>query len=101
MKTLKIATALAIATIALPMTVTAASAYQCVSVYTQAKVHKPTRLGARIQSKKSWTYKVKTNHGLAWSLWQIAKHKTVSCEKAGQRWVCTARAKRCKYTPVS
>ena len=41
------------------------------------------------------------NHGLVWSVWKIAKTKNTNCHKAGQRWVCVASAKACKYVPAS
>ena len=99
MKPLKIATAATIAAAAaLSFNVTSASAYQCSSGYKQVQVHKPTRVASRRQARKSWTYRVKNDLGLAWSVWKIAQSKSVSCDKAGQRWVCVARAKPCLYT---
>ncbi|MEM7427419.1 MAG: hypothetical protein AAF441_15095 [Pseudomonadota bacterium] len=93
--------AAAVAAFALPSMTTTASAYVCHSVNTSVKVHKPTRFKARIQARKSWSYKVRQNHGLAWSVWKIAKTKSTKCTKAGQRWVCKASAKPCKYVPAS
>lgn len=97
MKTLNLTLVAAAAALCLPLLATSASAYQCKHIATSAKVHAPTKAASRAQSKASWTYKVKNSRGLAWSVWNIAKAKRVKCEKAGQRWVCTARAKPCKY----
>jgi len=52
---------------------------------------------ARIQPRKSWSLKVKNDRGLAWSVWKIAKNRSMKCKKSGQRWVCTAKAKPCLY----
>jgi hypothetical protein len=54
-------------------------------------------MASRIQARKSWSIKVKGRLGQAWSVWQIARNKSVKCEKSGQRWVCTAKAKPCLY----
>ena len=98
MKSLNIALAAAVLALSVPTLMTnTASAYQCRTNYTQVQVHKPTRSAAREQARKSWSIKVKNNLGQAWSVWQIAKHKRNKCHKAGQRWVCKARAKSCLY----
>ena len=76
---------------------TSAFAYQCKTGYTQVQVHMPTRMAARTQARKSWSLKVKNDLGLAWSVWNIAKNKSTNCQKSGQRWICTAKAKPCLY----
>ena len=101
MKPTTLAAAAALAAFSLPAMTSTASAYVCHSVSTHVQVHKPTRISARIQARKSWAYKVRQNHGLAWSVWKIAKTKSTNCHKAGQRWVCVASAKPCKYVPAS
>ena len=97
MKILNLTLVAAVAALALPVLATSASAYQCKHISTQVKVHAPTKAASAAQSKASWTIKVKNSRGLAWSVWNIAKAKKVNCNKAGQRWVCIARAKPCKY----
>ena len=97
MKPLNLSVAALAATMLVPVLTTSASAYQCQAGFTEAKVHKPTRFQARSQARKSWSYKVKTNDGIAWSVWNIASVRSMSCNKAGQRWVCNARAKPCLY----
>jgi len=97
MKTFSLALVAAVAAMSLPVLTNSASAYQCKTGFTEAQVHKPTRLGAKVQAKKSWAYKVKNDEGLSWSVWKIAGVKSLDCEKAVQRWVCTARAKPCLY----
>lgn len=96
MKSLNIALAAAVLAVSVPTVMTSsASAYQCRANYTQVKVHSPTRMAARIQARKSWSIKVKGNLGQAWSVWQIAKKKKMRCKKAGQRYICKAKAKPC------
>ncbi|MEM8685864.1 MAG: hypothetical protein AAGF81_00945 [Pseudomonadota bacterium] len=97
MKTLNLTLVAAVAALCLPVLTTSASAYQCKRIPTQVKVHAPTKAASQAQSKASWTIKVKNSRGLAWSVWNIAKAKKVNCTKAGQRWVCVAKAKPCKY----
>ncbi len=98
MKSLNIALAAAVLALSAPTLMTnTASAYQCRTNYTKVKVHRPTKSAAREQARKSWSLKVKNNLGQRWSVWQIAKNKSVRCNKAGQRWVCKARAKACLY----
>lgn len=101
MKPANLVLAAAVAAFVLPAITSNASAYLCHSVSKQVQVHKPTRIGARLQARKSWTHKVRQAHGLEWSVWKIAQTKNVSCNKAGQRWVCVASAKPCRYTPSS
>ncbi|MGI9513713.1 MAG: hypothetical protein ACR2OL_12495 [Anderseniella sp.] len=98
MKTLKIMLAGAVLALSVPTTMTStASAYQCRHLPVQVKVHRPGKLAARIQARKSWSVKVKNKQGLAWSVWKIAKNKKIKCTHGGQRWLCKARAKPCQY----
>lgn len=98
MKSLSLALAGTVLALSVPTIMTStASAYQCRNLPTQVKVHRPLMLAARRQARKSWSLKVKNNQGLAWSVWKIAKNKSIKCKHGGQRWVCTARAKACKY----
>lgn len=98
MKPLVFAAVVTISLLSMPTMMTStASAYQCRSAHSEVKVHRPTRVASRIQARKSWSIKVEDQMGLAWSVWNIAKDKSINCEKAGQRWVCTARAKACLY----
>ena len=97
MKTLNLTLVAAVAALCLPALTTSASAYQCKRIPVKVQVHAPTKAASYVQSKASWTIKVKNSRGLAWSVWNIAKAKKVNCAKAGQRWVCVAKAKPCKY----
>ena len=98
MKSLNIVLAAAVLAVSVPTVMTSsASAYQCKTSYTQVKVHRPTKMAARIQVRKSWSIKVKGNLGQAWTVWQIANKKKIRCKKAGQRYICKARAKPCLY----
>ena len=101
MKPTTLALAAAAAAFALPTMTSSASAYMCMSVKTHAQIHHPVRAVARQQVLSSWSYKVRNNHGLAWSVLKIARAKSGNCSKAGQRWVCVFSARPCKYVPAS
>jgi len=98
MKPLNIALAVAVLALSVPTVMTnTASAYQCRTNFTTVKVHRPTKMAARVQARKSCSYKVKIKQGVAWSVWKIAKNKNVRCKKSGQRFICKAKAKACLY----
>lgn len=74
-----------------------ASAYQCKNFPTQAVgVHK-LRAVAHAKAPKNWAASVKTQFGLSWSVWSIAKSKSVTCNHQPGRWICLASAKPCNY----
>ena len=78
-----------------------AQAYQCKSFPTQSVgIHK-LKIKARVKSRINWSANVKSQFGMAWSVWKIAKHKSISCVKintnAGKQWRCLASARPCKY----
>ena len=98
MKTLSLAMAAAVVALSVPAVMTStASAYQCSNASIQTRVKTPQKWRSRRVAPKAWTHKVKEKHGLAWSVWTIAKQKSVSCKKIGNGWTCTAKAKPCKY----
>lgn len=99
MKTKLIQAALA-ATIAFAFSAPA-HAYQCKnkSISTVA-VHK-VKIIALNKSKNKWPIRVKNHHGLAWSVFKIAKAKSKSCTKVYiggvKKWRCERSAKPCLY----
>ncbi len=76
---------------------THAQAYQCKS---QAEV---ISAGGFVQSvatqkaKTNWSNIVKGEHGLAWSVYEIAEDKDVECSKTGNRHECVVSAVPCLY----
>ena len=79
---------------------TPAAAYQCKNVHHYQNGHgsHPHMHVARAIAKKSWQNKIKNDYGLAWSVWNIAKGKQLSCfPMANGTKTCVARARPCKY----
>ena len=74
-----------------------AQAYQCKNLFSRADATSPSADTARATARALWTHKVKTNYGLEWSVWDIAKQDTLSCAKTAGTWKCTAKAKPCLY----
>lgn len=96
--------ALAIVTVAVPLSAGRAQAYACVSQYAQGVGVSGSKSQAEGLAKNKWTASVKGYLGLSWSVWNIAKSKSVTCAKRrapGSRgkilYKCTARAKPCNY----
>ena len=81
--------------------VTPAQAYQCKSYPTQAVgIHK-LKIKARLKARPGWSANVKGQFGLPWSVWKIAKSRSITCAKIntseGPKWRCLASAKPCLY----
>ena len=77
-----------------------ASAYQCKNShhYQTGAGNHPQASVAQMIAKKSWTGKIKSEYGLSWSVWDIAKGKQVTCTPAGGgQTICVARARPCNY----
>jgi hypothetical protein len=75
-----------------------ASAYQCKTYPSQSHGIAATKLAAQAKSKSNWSNNVKSSLGLAWSVWAIAKDRTVDCVKLNSgQWRCLASAKPCLY----
>ncbi|MGD9783555.1 MAG: hypothetical protein AB7E80_00500 [Hyphomicrobiaceae bacterium] len=75
-----------------------AAAYQCKHINAMAAGGaKLTQAVAQSSAKAAWVAMVKSNHGMQWSVWSIAKNPSVPCSKSGSKWTCTAKAKPCKY----
>ena len=75
-----------------------AAAYQCKSFPTQSIAFAKVKGIAKIKARNGWSKNVKTQFGLAWSNWNIAKAKSISCSRYQGRWRCLANAKPCLYT---
>lgn len=49
-------------------------------------------------AKAGWQSKMKSQHGLPWSRWAIAKGKQTNCvNSGGNQKTCIVRARPCKY----
>lgn len=76
-------------------------AYQCKSHAISAVGVKHTKLQARATSLANWTARTKGRYGLAWSVYDIAQNKQVSCRRTSiagkRRWNCERVAKPCLY----
>ena len=83
------------------ITPTSAHAYSCKTYPTQAVGVRKGKIKARIVARKGWQSIVKSNLGVPWSLWSIAKDKSLTCVKIntnqGKKWRCLASAKPCLY----
>jgi hypothetical protein len=91
--------ALAVAALASPvMTSSSAHAYACKGSPTQTVAVQKYQTTAYHEAIAKWKSKTRSDHGLAWSVWEIAKHKTVNCVAAGGgNTACVAVGKACKY----
>ena len=78
-----------------------AQAYSCKSYPTQAVGVRKGKIRARNVARNGWSSIVKSNLGVPWSLWSIAKNKSLTCTKIntnqGKKWRCLASAKPCLY----
>ncbi len=93
-----------IASVAVAATVLASSpalsAYQCQNShhYQNGQAVHPQVHVAQYLAKQNWQNKIKSEYGLAWSVWDIAKGKQLNCMPAGNgNKYCLARARPCKY----
>lgn len=89
--------ALAIVAVAATLFAGNANAYSCKNISQGAVGSKNTKFAAKHAARKKWTSTVKSRLGLAWSVWSIAKNKTIRCKKVGSKWRCIAKAKPCLY----
>ncbi len=79
------------------VTTTPSLAYSCKAYPEQADAYLKSKFAARAKAVKNWSYKTKNKYGLAWSVWDIAKDKSVDCKQVSGKWSCTAKAKPCLY----
>ena len=74
-----------------------AQAYQCKN---QAEVISGAAFTQGVATQKAmtkWSNIVRDEHGLAWSVYQIAEDKDVDCSKTGNRYECIVSAVPCLY----
>ncbi len=80
---------------------TDAKAYACKSYPTQAVGVRKLKFKAKTVSRLGWRNNVKSQFGMPWSVWNIAKAKQIHCVKisAGgtMKWRCLTSAKPCLY----
>jgi hypothetical protein len=75
-----------------------AQAYQCKTQNEQASSVGLGQASTLSQARKKWTDAVRSEHGLAWSVYTIASAKQEGCAFAGGgTYACTAKAKPCLY----
>lgn len=78
-----------------------AQAYACKSYPTQAVGVRKGKFKARNVARKGWSINVKSQFGVPWSGWSIAKNKSITCTKIntnqGKKWRCLSSAKPCLY----
>ncbi|WP_457940319.1 hypothetical protein [Mesorhizobium sp. 10J20-29] len=96
-KIVQAAAIVGIATVSMSATATPSLAYSCKAYPEQADAYLKTKFAARAKAIKNWSYKTKNQYGLAWSVWDIAKDKSVECKKVSGKWSCKAKAKPCLY----
>lgn len=102
MKLSNLALAAVVAAFALPTLSSTASAYECTGARYASDGIGQTHMQGRAIARNAWTNKVKSSAGYAWSVWQIAKDKSINCQKiSSNAWRCRALAKPCKYAPKS
>ena len=94
---LQAAAIVGIATVAMSATTTPSLAYACKAYPEQADAYLKTKFAARAKAVKNWSYKTKNKYGVAWSVWDIAKDKSVDCKKVSGKWTCESNAKPCLY----
>ena len=95
MKTAALATILA-ATAALALT-SGAQAYQCKTQPEMGGVTAANYGAAMSTAQAVWTSKVRSTHGLEWSVLSIATGKAQACQPAAGGTYCQVVATPCKY----
>ena len=86
-----------IAALSMSATTTPSLAYSCKAYPEQADAYLKTKFAASAKAKKNWSIKTKNQYGLAWSVWDIAKDKSVECKQVAGKWTCKAKAKPCLF----
>lgn len=91
-------TALAMTALAAQLLATPVYAQSCKLAYTQTVGAQQTQGAARGMAQALWVGKARGQYGLAWSLWNEARYKSLSCtQNGGNSWICVAKAKPCKH----
>ena len=92
----RLVAALAFSVMSAIWTSTPAEAFMCKSGIIRATAVQKTKSGAYNKAVAAWPGQARSRHGLPWSVWRIAKNKTVACTPNGALWRCQARAMPCK-----
>lgn len=94
--TLGMLSILAVSSVTSPGT---AQAYACKSYPTQAIGIRKGKALARSRARSGWSNSVKSQFGVPWSLWSLAKSKSITCSYMDniKKWRCLASAKPCLY----
>jgi len=76
-----------------------AQAYACKSYPNQSVGVRKGKIMARVAARKNWTANTKSKYGLSWSVYNIAKDKSLTCSylQNQKKWRCLASAKPCHY----
>jgi hypothetical protein len=74
-----------------------AHAYQCKNSSIQVETIATLKNTSKANGRSAWTTTVKNSLGLQWSVWDIAKSKSQTCEFTGAKWYCVTKAKPCLY----
>lgn len=74
-----------------------ALAYACKATPHQAVGVRKLQLGAKQAARKNWSSTAASQYGVSWSVWNIAKSKSVTCAKISAGWRCLASARPCNY----
>lgn len=96
LSTLGLLSLLAVGTVTAPAP---AHAYACKSYPTQAIGIRKGKALARSRARSGWSNSVKAQFGVPWSLWGLAKSKSITCSYMDniKKWRCLASAKPCLY----
>tara|TARA_R110000751_G_scaffold8822_2_gene33980 strand:- start:61737 stop:62276 length:540 start_codon:yes stop_codon:yes gene_type:complete len=92
--------AISLAAVSLFTAAPASAAYACKNShsYESAAGVNPNAATAVKIAQASWQSKMKSQYGLPWSLWSVAKGKQTSCvNSGGNQKTCIVRARPCKY----
>ncbi len=76
---------------------TQAEAFQCKTSVESATFQSGSQANGLAGARSAWTNKVRSEHGLPWSIWAIAQTPQESCQKVHIGFRCQAAAKPCLY----
>ena len=88
---------LALAITVSPVFSSEAHAYACKGNQYSGAATENRRFRARMGARKSWQNAMRNQFGLPWSVIKIAKNKSMSCHKTGNKHTCLFLARPCKY----
>jgi hypothetical protein len=92
-----LAIALSVVALAATQMSGSAHAYQCKNSSVQVDTIATLKNTSKANGRSAWTTTVKNSVGLQWSVWNIAKSKSQTCEFTGSKWYCVTKAKPCLY----